>query len=93
MTVRQIVIGVALALLAAALIAVMTGHATAWALVLEASLVAVLVKFERSRYRSRTRTCLRVGFEPTDERFIDPTTGRTTVVFVNPATGERDYRD
>jgi hypothetical protein len=31
------------------------------------------------------------GWEPTDERFVDPTTGRHMRVWLNPADGERRY--
>jgi hypothetical protein len=30
-------------------------------------------------------------FRPTDERFVDPTTGVQMVVFVDPTSGERRY--
>jgi len=30
-------------------------------------------------------------FIPTEERFVDPTTGRRLRVYVDPATGERRY--
>ena len=33
------------------------------------------------------------GFEATDERFTDPSTGRLMRVYFNPATGERQYRE
>jgi hypothetical protein len=65
----------------------------------------IAVAMERTRYRSRTaeRTLDAPGpgggdpaapappFRPTDERFVDPTSGRTMRVYVNPATGERRY--
>jgi hypothetical protein len=31
-------------------------------------------------------------FRPTDEIFVDPTSGRTMRVYADPATGERRYR-
>jgi len=31
-------------------------------------------------------------FRPTDEVFVDPTSGRTMRVYADPATGERRYR-
>lgn len=31
------------------------------------------------------------GFQPTDEAFIDPTTGKKQRVWFNPETGERYY--
>jgi hypothetical protein len=30
-------------------------------------------------------------FRPTDERFVDPTTGHRMRVYVDPRTGERRY--
>ena len=33
------------------------------------------------------------GFEPTEERFTDPTTGRPMRVYFNPSSGERQYRE
>jgi hypothetical protein len=65
----------------------------------------IAVAMERSRYRSQTaeRTLDTPGpgggdpaapgppFHPTDERFVDPTSGQTMRVYVNSATGERRY--
>ena len=31
-------------------------------------------------------------FQPTSERFVDPTTGVTMIVLLDPRTGERRYR-
>jgi hypothetical protein len=50
------------------------------------------ILFERSGYRSpadRTKG----NWQPTGERFNDPTTGRAVQVYYNPQTGERDYRE
>jgi hypothetical protein len=33
------------------------------------------------------------NFEPTDEIFKDPTTGKLTRVYEDPSTGKRQYRD
>jgi hypothetical protein len=63
------------------------------------------VALERSRYRSGAAEHTSEGpgpgggepeapgppFRPTDERFVDPTSGRRMRVYVNPATGERRY--
>jgi hypothetical protein len=48
-----------------------------------------LILFERGRYRPKLTG---TKFEPTPERYTDPVTGETIVVFVDGATGERDYR-
>jgi uncharacterized membrane protein YdjX (TVP38/TMEM64 family) len=92
MSLRTGVLCGALAILLAAIGGVLTGHFVLWFLVLEAGAAAGLIVFERSRYGSREQAAARAGFEPTDERFIDPTTGRETVVHYNPLTGEREYR-
>jgi len=41
------------------------------------------------RYRTRGTTA---NAQPTDERFIDPTTGKRMQVYYNAATGERTYK-
>jgi hypothetical protein len=68
--------------------------------------VAILaVVFERARYRSdaaeRSAGTSGLGggeasmpvapFRPTDELFVDPTSGQRLRVYLNPATGERRY--
>jgi len=41
------------------------------------------------RYRGRAGG----GFKPTGEVFRDPTSGRMTRVYEDPATGQRQYRE
>ena len=60
-----------------------------WLLVNGCVLIGAVV-FERWRYRpSIDRSKGR--WQPTGERFVDPSTGRLVDVFYNPDTGERDY--
>lgn len=47
--------------------------------------------FEARRYRARVSA--QGGWQDTEERFIDPITGRLMRVRFNPRTGERDYVD
>ena len=50
------------------------------------------ILFERSGYRTNAdRTQGR--WQPTGERFNDPTSGQIVEVYYNPQTGERDYRE
>ncbi len=67
-------------------------------------LIAGGILFERSGYRSQVNLFERSGYrskvnrtqgqwQPTGERFNDPTTGQVVEVYYNPQTGERDYRD
>jgi hypothetical protein len=69
------------------------------------SLAILAVVFERSRYRSDAaeRSAGTSGpgggepsmpvapFRPTDELFVDPTSGQRLRVYLDPATGERRY--
>jgi len=52
--------------------------------------VAVAVLAERWRYRTRA-SAADDGWEATEERFIDPESGRALRVFYHPRTGERRY--
>lgn len=76
-----------------------------WLTILGAVLLVAVV-LERQRYRSdeADRTFEPIGpgggepigqlearFRPTDERFVDPTTGHRMRVWVDPRTGERRY--
>jgi hypothetical protein len=97
---------VAVLIMFGGLVALTAGQAPAglWAMVLGAAGLVGL-GFERMRYRSeateRTRADAGAGggephvpqhpFRPTDERFVDPTTGRLMRVYLDPATGERRY--
>ncbi len=47
--------------------------------------------FEAGRYRQRLDRSS-PAWRPTGEKFVDPSTGRTTTVFYDPVTGKRDYR-
>ena len=47
--------------------------------------------FERSRYWPGRRHEPASSVRPTEERFIDPTTGERTRVWIDPSSGERHY--
>ena len=50
------------------------------------------ILFERSGYRSQVNRT-QGKWQPTGERFNDPTTGQIVEVYYDPQTGERDYRE
>ena len=70
------------------------------------AVLLVAVTVERLRYRSEAAEragdapgpgggeagVLEPRFRPTEERFVDPTTGVAMRVHIDPATGERRYR-
>jgi hypothetical protein len=55
-------------------------------------LIAGGILFERSGYRTRVNRT-QGKWQPTGERFNDPTTGQVVDVYYNQQTGERDYRE
>jgi hypothetical protein len=75
-----------------------------WSIVAGAVLVMAVV-LERSRYRSEAAersdaapgpgggepSVPQAPFRPTEEVFVDPTSGHRLRVYLNPATGERRY--
>ncbi len=52
-------------------------------------LVGLLI--ERWRYKPLTAARPGPGWIATDERFVDPETGKLVTVYFHPATGERRY--
>lgn len=103
----RVIIGVLAALLMlGGLIGAMAGAWVdgLWAAVTGA-VILIAVVFERTRYRSEAAERSQTGsgpgggettmptapFRPTDEVFVDPTTGHRLRVYLDPATGERRY--
>ena len=46
---------------------------------------------ERWRYKPLSDASPGLGWAMTDERFVDPETGKTVTVYFNATTGERRY--
>ena len=92
---RVVIIGYGLLSLIGAAVLLFVVHATLWLVVYLAVNGVILVSamlLERQRYRTRVdRT--QGYWQPTGERFVDPTTGQLMEVFYNTTTGERDYRE
>jgi hypothetical protein len=99
------VIGILLALAGLAATANGAGLSGLWATIIGATLVVAVV-IERNRYRSEEADrafepsgpgggepsgSVEPRFRPTDELFVDPTTGVRMRVHVDPRTGERRY--
>ena len=57
-----------------------------WGLILIAGLL-----FERWRYKPLTGQRPGPDWVATDERFVDPETGKLVTVYFHPSTGERRY--
>ncbi len=55
------------------------------------AIIILAIVFERYRYRPNIDKS-QLGWEPTDERYVDPGSGQTMRVWFNPKSGQRDYR-
>jgi hypothetical protein len=80
-------------LLVFALAATLMGQTrpAAVALVVWPALVLFAMLFERYRYKSALSAPPGPDWEPTAEKFIDPSTGHALTVYVQPSTGKRAY--
>ncbi|MEP6681212.1 MAG: hypothetical protein ABJB65_07000 [Chloroflexota bacterium] len=79
-------------LIAVGLLAIAIGQVLggAWTLLVGlAGVVAVL--YEQRRYGAERPLDVDARFQPTDEVFVDPSTGRRMRVHIDPQTGERRY--
>ena len=68
----------------------LAGHHDATPAALWGCGIAAAVLVERWRYRSRD-AAPDGEWQKTEERFVDPESGQTMLVFYNPRTGERRY--
>jgi hypothetical protein len=92
---RGIIMSYGLLSLIGAAVLLFLVHATLWLVVYLAVNGVILVSavlLERQRYRTRMDRG-QGHWQPTGERFVDPTTQRLMEVFYNRTTGERDYRE
>ena len=62
-----------------------------WVIVAIVAFGIVVALFGWDRYRSNQKG-VSESSQPTSEVFTDPASGKTTRVWYNPATGEREYR-
>jgi len=74
-------------------LAILSGSAAGvgglWAIVLGVAGV-LIAAFEQVRYGEETAP--KQGLRPTDEVFVDPTSGQRMRVWSDPASGAREYR-
>lgn len=80
---------IAFALLLGGFAARAAGLPAAMPLLIWGAVLLLAAVFERWRYRPHTSQA--GGWQPTDERFIDPQSGQAMQVLYNPHSGERRY--
>ncbi len=91
MILRNLIIAAALLGLAFCVVGAL-GDSRLWPMVLALGCLAAALVFERNRYQERLKPLRRDRLRPTDERFIDPESGRPVRVWLDPA-GKRLYLD
>jgi hypothetical protein len=89
---RNCLLAAALTLCVLGLIARLAGHPDATPFAIWGGVLAAAVLLERWRYRDGG-SVRGSEWHQTDEKFIDPESGRPVQVFYNPSTGERRYSD
>jgi len=90
--VRAVVSAIGLVIAGGAVVALVArSYPTALGLAIWATLLLGGLAIERWRYKRLGATPPGAGWQATDERFVDPETGRLVTVYFNAATGERRY--
>ena len=72
-------------------LAVLRCYPPAGLLALWAMIFLVGLLIERWRYKPLSQRSPGPDWQRTDERFVDPETGKLVTVYFHPATGERRY--
>lgn len=91
---RLLIGAVGALLLALGLVLAASGGLMVWPgiqLMILGSLGVVIALFEQLRYGPGRDAPHRPELRPTEERFIDPTTGQRMRVWIDPKSGERSY--
>lgn len=87
---RRVLLGVACVLATVGLFCLFTGKAGAWPVAVWGLVLLLAVVFERWRYSQRNVSDSG-EWQETEERFVDPESGRLMQVLYRPATGDRRY--
>ena len=93
---RSVLLGLAFAVVgllatAAVLLAFAGAGGIAFGLAFWAVLLVIGLLIERWRYKPFDKQRLGPEWVATDERFVDPETGKLVTVYYHPASGERRY--
>jgi hypothetical protein len=90
--VRTVVSAIGLLIAGGAVVALaVRSYPAAFGLAIWAAILLGGLAIERWRYKRLGAMPPGAGWQATDERFVDPETGRLVTVYFNPATGERRY--
>ncbi|HLY05064.1 MAG TPA: hypothetical protein VKR31_04890 [Rhizomicrobium sp.] len=89
---RSVLVFLALAAIALGALCLVTGHdPPAYTLLIWGAILLAAIVYERYRYKPLEQSAPRDGWQRTSERFVDPDTGKTVTVYLQPGSGERQY--
>ena len=89
---RSVLVFLALAAIALGALCLVTGHdPPAYTLLIWGTILLAAIVYERFRYKPLELTAPSNGWQRTTERFVDPDSGKTVTVYLQPGTGERQY--
>lgn len=63
----------------------------AYTLLIWGAILLAAIIYERFRYKPLAAAAPGSGWERTGERFVDPDSGKTVTVYLQPGSGERQY--
>ena len=63
----------------------------AYTLLIWGAILLAAIVYERFRYKPLASATPGAGWQRTDERFVDPDSGKTVTVYLQPGSGERQY--
>ena len=89
---RSVLVFLALAALALGALCLVVGRdPPAYTLLIWGTVLLAAILYERFRYKPLANVAPGAGWQRTDERFVDPDSGKTVTVYLQPASGERQY--
>jgi hypothetical protein len=63
----------------------------AYTLLIWGAILLAAIVYERFRYKPLAGAAPGAGWQRTSERFVDPDSGKTVTVYLQPGSGERQY--
>jgi membrane protein implicated in regulation of membrane protease activity len=63
----------------------------AYTLLIWGAVLLAAIVYERFRYKPLASASPGSGWQRTSERFVDPDSGKTVTVYLQPSSGERQY--
>ena len=89
---RNFLLLLALAVLGMGVLCLFRGaNSPGYTLVIWGTILLGAVVYERFRYKPLAHEVPGPGWQRTSERFVDAESGKTVTVYVQPASGERQY--